>query len=184
MTDVAISDRARTATGGLCATGLIASVITANWLTTRYGFIPIGLGQQATAGTLAAGFALALRDGVQDTLGKLGTLAVILAACAVSYLIAAPAIAIASAVAFLVAELCDFAVYTPLRRRSRLGDRRWAGAVTASGVVGAVVDTVVFLGLAFGWAAVAPAIIGQLLGKLWATLMYLIIGKVVARWNR
>lgn len=38
----------------------------------------------------------------------------------------APALAVASAVAFLVAERADFAVYTPLRRRG------WARAVAAS----------------------------------------------------
>jgi uncharacterized PurR-regulated membrane protein YhhQ (DUF165 family) len=105
---------------------------------------------------------------------------VIVAAAALSYFVASPAIAIASAVAFGVAELLDFAVYTPLRAKSRLGDLRWSGAVFASGVVGALVDTVVFIGLAFGTAAISGVLIGQLVGKLWANLAYLIVGKVAS----
>ena len=99
----------------------------------------------------------------------------------ISYLIADPRIALASVVAFAAAEILDFVVYTPIRARSRLGDRRWAGAVTASSIVGALADTILFLAIAFGWAAVLPALAGQMLGKLWATLAYLIVGKVGSR---
>jgi uncharacterized PurR-regulated membrane protein YhhQ (DUF165 family) len=75
-----------------------------------------------------------------------------------------PALAVASGVAFLVSEAADFAVYTPLRRRS------WDAAVWASGLVGSLVDSVLFLGLAFGSAAVTPtAVAGQVVGKAWAT---------------
>lgn len=164
----------------LSALGLLASVLLANYATTRYGFVPVGLGLTATAGTFAAGFALALRDALQDTGGRRAVLAVVLAGAALSYLIADPAIATASAVAFLLAELADLLVYTPLRRRSSLGDRRWVAAVVASNAVGAVIDTAVFLGIAFGLAAIAPALPGQLVGKAWATLAYLVAGVAVS----
>jgi uncharacterized PurR-regulated membrane protein YhhQ (DUF165 family) len=101
---------------------------------------------------------------------------VIAAGAAVSYLVADPLIATASAAAFLLSEAVDLAVYTPLRKRSRAGDRRWASAVIASNLAGAAVDTVVFLALAFGWAAVLPAFAGQMVGKAWATVMYLLLG--------
>lgn len=171
----------RLAAGTASAVSFVAVVVAANYLTTRYGFVSVGFGLTATAGTFAAGFALALRDATQDTLGRRGVLAVIAAGAVLSFLIADPFVALASAAAFLISELADFAVYTPMRRRSRLGDRRWVSAVVASNIVGAVVDTAVFLGVAFGLASVLPGIPGQLVGKSWATLAYLAVGWVVSR---
>ena len=71
-----------------------------------------------------------------------------------------PSLAIASAVAFLIAELCDTAVYAPLRQRYR------AWAVLASGIVGAAVDSVAFTYLAFGSLDFAA---GNMMGKLYAS---------------
>lgn len=167
--------------GYAAAVGVAASVVLSNWLTTRYGFVPVGFGQETTAGTLAAGAALALRDAVQDALGKTGMLVAVFIATTLSYFVSDPSIALASATAFLLAELLNFLIYTPLRNHSRLGDRRWAAAVTSSSIAGAVVDTVVFLGIAFGAAAIWPALIGQLIGKAWATMVYLFLGRLVAR---
>ena len=59
--------------------------------------------------------------------------------------------------------------------------RRWAVAVVGSNIVGAVADTLIFLGVAFGPAAIMPALLGQLVGKLWATVAYLILGWLFAR---
>lgn len=168
-------------TGAAAVAGFVGSIVLANWLTTRYGFISVGFGLTATAGTIAAGFALGFRDAVQDTLGKWAVITVVLVGAAVSFLIADPFIAAASAVAVLISELADFAVYTPLRGRARTGGRRWAGAVVASNLVGAVIDTVVFLTIAFGAASVRPALAGQLVGKAWATLAFLTAGAVISR---
>ncbi|ATN87198.1 hypothetical protein I5J47_gp53 [Mycobacterium phage Arib1] len=86
----------------------VGTVLVANWATSTFGFVPVGFGQAATAGTFAAGFALAARDVVQDQLGKRWMLALLAAAALLSYLVADPHIATASAVAFLVSELLDF----------------------------------------------------------------------------
>ncbi|MEU5979418.1 VUT family protein [Streptomyces sp. NPDC047315] len=137
---------------------------TANWLTSRYGLIPIGFGLTATAGTLAAGAAFLARDWVQDTCGRVWAVAGIAAGTMLTA-VTAPALAVASATAFLVAEAADMAVYTPLRSRG------WAGAVLASGAVGAVVDTLLFLWLA-GFSVSVPVVGGQLVGKVvWATVL-------------
>src|SRR6478735_4336179 len=56
----------------------------------------------------------------------------------------------------------DFAVYTPLARR------RLVVAVIASSVVGLVVDSIVFLWLAFGSL---EFLVGQIIGKLWMVLL-------------
>jgi uncharacterized PurR-regulated membrane protein YhhQ (DUF165 family) len=168
-------------TGAAAAAAFVGTVILANYLTTTFGFVPVGFGLVATAGTFIAGAALALRDVVQDALGRAAVAGAILAGAILSFVVADPLIALASAAAFLVSELADFAVYTPLRARQRFGGRRWALAVTASGVVGAVVDTVVFLGIAFGAASILPGLAGQLVGKSWATLAFLALGWVIAR---
>lgn len=137
------------------------SVTAANWLTARYGFIPVGFGLTATAGTYAAGLCLLARDWVHDTAGRIAVLTAIAAGGAASAVMAGPRLAVASAAAFVASELVDLAVYQPLRRRS------WVRAVLASNAVGAPVDTVLFLALAGFpiWTAVP----GQLLAKVTAT---------------
>ena len=86
----------------------------------------------------------------------------ILAGAALSALLAPPALVIASAVAFLLSEFADLAVYTPLARRGLVL------AVVASGVAGLVVDSIVFLWLAFGSLDFLP---GQIVGKAWMVLL-------------
>lgn len=167
--------------GVLSAVGLLATIPAANWATANFGFIPVGFGATATAGTLAAGIALGLRDLVHDTLGRRAVVTLILVGAALSWWIA-PALALASAAAFLVSELADYAVYAPLRGRSAMGGRQWVVAVAASNVVGALLDTVLFLGIAFGAAAITPAALaGQLVGKGWATVA-LIVAVPLIRW--
>lgn len=168
---------ARRLTAAAATLALLAAILAANVLTARAGFVPVGFGLQATAGTFLAGAFLALRDVVHDTGGVRLVLVVVAAGAILSAVLATPALAAASAVAFLLAELADLIVYAPLRARSRLGDRRWTAAVVASNAVGAVVDSVVFLLIAFGTVAGTG---GQLVGKGWATLVYLLAGLAVA----
>ena len=145
-------------------TAYITAIVAANWLTTRYGFVSVGPGLATTAGTFAAGAALLLRDVVQDTAGRAWVLAGIGIGAALTWA-TSPALAVASATAFLIAECADMAVYTPLR------DRGWARAVLASNTVGAIVDTLLFLTLA-GFPVTAATVGGQLVGKLaWATAL-------------
>ena len=150
----------------------LASIPLANWLTSSYGFVPVGFGFSATAGTYAAGVALVARDFVHEFGGVKTVLGVIGLGVALSLLLADPAIALASGVAFLVSELADMAVYTPLR------EKRWRLAVIGSSIVGAIIDTILFLGIAFGVAALTTeAITGQLVGKvLWVAVPVAIIG--------
>lgn len=152
--------------GLAAAAAYVGIVVLANILSSRYGMVSVGFGLVASAGTYAAGMALGLRDAVQDGLGKWAVLGVIAVGSALSFVLASPVIATASLAAFLAAELCDFAVYTPLRKRG------WAKAVVASNIVGAVVDTYIFLSLAPFGPVTFHAMSGQLVGKiLWATLV-------------
>lgn len=147
--------------------GFLATILAANYATTRYGLIPVGFGQVATAGTYLAGLAFVLRDAVQDTVGRWWTLAVIAVGAVLSFLVAVPFIALASAAAFLLSETADFLIYTPLRERG------YIRAAVASNVVGAVVDTLVFLAVA-GFA-IREAFAGQMIGKLTVTVAVVLV---------
>lgn len=138
----------------------LGSVVLANWAVERFGVIPIGFGLMAPAGVFVIGITLALRDEVHDLIGVWGSVIAVLAGAALSWFIS-PTLAMASASAFLVSETADLAVYTPLRKKGK------PVALLASNAVGLVVDSMVFLSLAFGSLAFLP---GQILGKLYATL--------------
>jgi hypothetical protein len=147
----------------------IAAIVLANTLTAHYGLVPVGFGLVATAGTYAAGFALLARDVVQETGGVWIVLVGIAIGGVLSWWFATPQLAVASVVAFTLAELADLAVYTPLRRRG------FARAALASNIVGAVVDTYIFLHLA-GFPITRDVVAGQLVCKLlWATLLPLAV---------
>lgn len=142
----------------------VGATVAANWLTSHFGFVPVGFGLMASCGTYAAGLALLARDFVQDAWGRAFVLFAILAGALLSVGLSTPEIALASGIAFLVAELCDMAVYTPLRKKG------WARAVLPSSFVGSLLDTVTFLWLA-GFPILA-GVPGQMVGKLlWATAL-------------
>lgn len=123
--------------------------------------IPVGFGFVAPSGVLMVGAALVLRDIVHERLGASYALSAICLGAVLSGFLAPSSLVLASTFAFLLAELADFAVYSPLRKR-QLGL-----AVLASGIAGALIDSAVFLWLAFGSLAFIE---GQLLGKVWMSL--------------
>jgi len=100
----------------------VAVVLIANATTNALGMVT-WLGVTATAGTWIAGFGFVARDGLQEAASRRWVWIAILAGAALSALFS-PALALASAVAFLVSEGADWAVYTPLRRRTPLGAAR------------------------------------------------------------
>ena len=128
--------------------------------------IPVGFGLMAPSGVLMVGAALVLRDIVHERLGASWALAAIVLGGILSWWIATPALVLASVLAFTLSELADLAVYTPLRKQ-RLGL-----AVLASGLAGAVIDSAVFLWLAFGSLAFIE---GQIVGKAWMSIAALLV---------
>ena len=149
----------------------VLTIPAANWLIGNAGttcvpngpcLIPVAPGLMAPSGVTMIGIALVLRDLVQRRLGVGVAVGAILAGAALSALVAPPALVVASAAAFLLSELADFAVYTPLARR------RLILAVVASSLVGLVVDSIVFLWLAFGSL---DFLAGQVVGKAWMVLL-------------
>ena len=125
---------------------------------------PKGMALMAPSGVLMIGLALVLRDMVQRRLGRSAALAAIVAGALLSGAVAPPPLVYASAIAFLLSELADFAVYTPLQERGLVL------AVLASSLVGLVMDSLLFLWLAFGSL---DFLAGQIVGKLWMVLLAL-----------
>ncbi len=159
--------------GVLFLLGFVASIPLSNWMLGHVGVVcsadgpcllPVGPGLMAPSGVLVVGVAFVLRDMVQRRLGKGWTLLAIGVGAVLSMLLAPPALVAASGAAFAVSELADFAVYTPLQRRGLVL------AVLASSAVGLVVDSVLFLKLAFGSL---EFIEGQVFGKAWMVLLSL-----------
>ncbi len=144
----------------------IACIPIANWLILHVGtvcppngpcLVPVAPGGlMAPSGVLMAGLALVLRDLVQRRLGVTYGLAAIGGGVLLSAALAPAPLVVASTVAFLLSELADFAVYTPLQRRGLVL------AVAASSLVGLVADSLLFLWLAFG---TLDFLAGQIVGK-------------------
>ena len=139
----------------------IATIFAANWAIQAWGIVPVGFGLYAPAGVYFVGLAFTLRDLTQEALGKAWVVGAILIGAALSALVS-PQFALASGAAFLLSELADFGIYTPLRRRN------WLGAVALSNTVGLVVDSVLFLWLAFGSL---DFLAGQIVGKAYMTIL-------------
>lgn len=146
----------------------LLTIPAANWMIGNVGdcipsgpcLVPVGFGLHAPSGVLLIGLALVMRDAVHSLMGVRWALAAILAGGALSFVVAPPALAVASVAAFMLSELADLAVYAPLR------ERRLYLALLLSGLVGAVVDSAAFLTLAFGSL---DFIAGQIVGKVWMT---------------
>jgi uncharacterized PurR-regulated membrane protein YhhQ (DUF165 family) len=165
------NEKRRSIEGGIFLVLFCLTIPAANWMIGHVGtvcvshgpcLVPVAPGIMAPSGVLMVGAALVLRDLVQRRLGVEFGIGAIVAGAAISAGLAPPSLVIASAVAFLLSEFADFAVYTPLARR------RLVAAVIASSVVGLVVDSIVFLWLAFGSL---EFLIGQIIGKLWMVLL-------------
>lgn len=151
------------------------TIVAANWFVQHVGTqlfpggphtIPVGFGYQAPSGVLWVGLAFTFRDFVQQHLGKRAVLAAIVVGAGLSYFVA-PSLAVASAVAFLLSEALDFAAYTPLVERGRV-----LTAIALSNTAGLLIDTFVFLWLAFHslqfWQ-------GQVLGKAYMTVVAVVV---------
>jgi uncharacterized PurR-regulated membrane protein YhhQ (DUF165 family) len=172
VTEPAAVNRQRRAEGFAFLAGYIACIPAANWLIQHAGtvcvpngpcLVPVAPGGlMAPSGVLMVGLALVLRDLVQRRLGVGYGVGAIAVGAGLSAALAPPALVMASTVAFLLSELADFAVYTPLQRRGLVK------AVVLSSVAGLVADSVVFLWLAFGSL---EFLWGQIVGKAWMVLL-------------
>jgi uncharacterized PurR-regulated membrane protein YhhQ (DUF165 family) len=165
------SEKYRNIEGAVFLALFCLTIPAANWMIGHVGtvcsakgpcLVPVAPGVLAPSGVLMIGAALVLRDLVQRRLGVEFGIAAIVAGAAISAGVAPPSLVVASATAFLLSEFADFAVYTPLARR------RLVAAVVASSMAGLVIDSIVFLWLAFGSF---DFLLGQIIGKAWMVLL-------------
>ncbi len=169
---IAVAERQRTREGLIFLALFALTIPIANWLIGHVGtacmaphgpcVVPVAPGVMAPSGVTMVGVALVLRDLVQRRLGTALSAVAILIGAAISALVAPPSLILASAAAFLLSEFADLAVYTPLARR------RLVAAVLASSCVGLIIDSIVFLWLAFGSL---EFLAGQVIGKAWMVLL-------------
>jgi uncharacterized PurR-regulated membrane protein YhhQ (DUF165 family) len=163
-----------TVTAALAFAAYVGAVLLPNVLIAHFGFVDVAPGPwtlMAPAAVYAVGVALVARDVLHESVaaatgrrnaGVHATIVAIAVGTALSAAVADPHIAVASAVAFALSEAVDLGVYLPLRRRG------WTAAAVGSSAAGLVVDSVVFLWLAFGSLAFLP---GQIVGKAVAVLV-------------
>lgn len=187
----------------------VATIPAANWLVTHFDVQPVGVDLHgnllmAPAGVYMVGLALVLRDAARELAGRAAVVVAILVGTALSYWLAGPGFATASAAAFALSEGLDFAVYEPLRKRGLIAviltslkrlrwerahdallkrapkpqDEYFASALTASNTVGLLADSLLFLWLAFHSLQYLP---GQIVGKMWMTVAALV---VIFVWRR
>ena len=158
------------------------SIYLANWMIRSVGtvvlpdgshLLPVGFGLMAPSGTYAAGITFVARDVVQRTIGRRWSLLIIIPGAILTALLDVR-LAVASASAFLFSESVDFLVYTPLQRRG------FVRAVVASGLVAAVVDSLLFLSIA--GIPLAVALPGLLLGKFWVMLVAAPVAALLRSW--
>jgi hypothetical protein len=113
---------------------------------------------------LFAGLALVLRDVLQRLAGvRIAIIAVVIGSI-LSYLWVNPALAVAGCSAYFLSEMADTLVYSWLQRYQIVV------AVLISACTGLVIDTVVFLQLAFHSY---QFMLGQIIGKLWMVILAL-----------
>jgi uncharacterized PurR-regulated membrane protein YhhQ (DUF165 family) len=96
-----------TGTGLLVLAAYMSTILTANWASAVWPALSVA-GLWVPAGALCAGFVFSLRDLVHTMLGTRGVLAAIVIGIGLSWLVASPQIALASAVAFAASEVADW----------------------------------------------------------------------------
>ena len=163
---------------GIWIVVFVACIAFANWSLLHIGLdngpgrprtIPLGLGWEAPSGVIFAGVLLTVRDVIHERIGQIGTLAVIVASAPLTAVTSNKSIAVASVVTFLLAETVDLAIYSALRCRGR------TRAVVVSNVVSGLLDSCVFLIVAFGLESAVHGAAPMTLGKVAASLVTVVV---------
>lgn len=165
----------RTTLGVACLAMFVGCVLLANYSIEHWGDVPFPggphtvtlLGLTAPSGVLFVGLSFTMRDGAQLALGRWAVLGAIAVGAGLSALVASPELALGSALAFLAGETADWSVYTPLAERGR-----WLEGVALSNTLGSLIDSVVFLLVAFGSLEFLK---GQFVLKALMTLPFLLV---------
>lgn len=168
----------------LLALLFLTSAAASNWAINNIGHdngagsprtVPIGWGLQAPSGVVLIGLMFAVRDTLHERIGVKGTLLLIALASAVGAIVAPPTLAAASGITMLIAESSDALVYQRLRAAGRFM------AATTSNVAASLLDSIVFLAVAFGAAAAVSGTLALFVGKLQASLVAMLVVNLARR---
>jgi hypothetical protein len=124
--------------------------------------IPIGFGLLAPPDVITVGAGLVLRNVVQRVQGFGWGLAAIAIGAALTGLMSEPPYLVASVGTFLLAQVVNMAIYTPLARHG------FALAVAVASAVGGIVDSAAFMWIAFGSL---DHILELSIGKIWISVL-------------
>jgi uncharacterized PurR-regulated membrane protein YhhQ (DUF165 family) len=128
----------------------MALVVLASNILVQYPFEPFGLADTLTWGAFTYPFAFLVTDLTNRHFGPARTRRVVavgfVLALALSALLATPRIALASGLAFLLAQLLDVEIFDRLRRKA------WWLPPFVSSLISSALDTVIFFTLAFSCA--------------------------------
>jgi queuosine precursor transporter len=135
-------------------------IVGVNYAFTVTPLIPLPNGEMWAPLSLIVGFIFVVRDYAQRRVGH-HVLWAMLAGCVASWYMASPQLAMASAAAFAVGELGDWAVYTFTRRP-------FSQRILISSLIAAPLDSIIFLGmigLATPWSVITMSL-SKLAGSL------------------
>lgn len=121
----------------LAVVAYIALIAGVNWAFSVIPLVTLPGGDLWSPAALIVGFVFVARDFAQRSAGHLVLLGM-LAGCGLSWLMASPSLAIASAGAFAVGELADWVLYTFTKRP-------FSQRILVSSLLGAPLDSLVFL---------------------------------------
>jgi uncharacterized PurR-regulated membrane protein YhhQ (DUF165 family) len=138
---------------------LLADVLAARWI------IPLFFGLAVPAGVFAVAPTFSLRDGIHERWGRKGAYILILVASLMSWGLAIltgsevlARVTLASVLSFIINESLDTEIYQALRNHSKLA------AILGSNAVSSLVDSVLFIWIAFG--PLYNLMLGQYLVKM------------------
>lgn len=158
---------------------MMALVVAASNFLVQFPFAHFGLQDLLTWGAFTYPIAFLVNDLANRRFGPAAARRVVFAgfalAVVLSIWLATPRIAIASGSAFLAAQLLDTSIFNLLRRES------WWQAPLISSVIGSILDTMIFFGLAFSVQfAFVDALFGMPDGSLGFAVPFL--GRDVPLW--
>ncbi len=149
--------------------GYVACIVGANWAIATFGVVPVGFGLYAPAGVYLAGLTFSFRNLSQLTLGRVWGFGAIFVGAALSMVISPHAdlggpllLPIASGLTFLLSETVDAGLWTWRRQHGW-----WTRAMLLGDAAGQVIDSIMFLALAFGSL---EFLAGQIVGKWWTLI--------------
>jgi len=142
----------------------IGSIVLVNWAFSVVPVIKLPWGQMFTPLTFVVGFTFILRDYAQREIGSKKVLGAMVVGVGLSYFMASPFVATASATAFALSELVDWGCFTFTKKP-------FADRILISSAVGTPVDSVVFL-VMIGQFSIVSAVVMTLSKMVGAVLVW------------